>query len=121
MGEKVEARRTMQAAGVPILPGSPEALQSEADAIKLARGIGFPVIVKASAGGGGRGMRVVRSEKELGHALEMASTEAAASFKNGDGYLEKFVERPRHIGVPVVAGENGECVLLGEAGCSIKR
>ncbi len=121
MGEKVEARRAMQAAGVPILPGSPEAVQSEADAIKWAREIGFPVIVKASAGGGGRGMRVVRSEKELGHALETASTEAAAAFKNGDVYLEKFVERPRHIEIQVVADENGECVYLGERECSIQR
>src|SRR5438445_3065443 len=121
MGEKVEARRAMQAAGVAILPGSPEALQSEADAIRVAREIGFPVIVKASAGGGGRGMRVVRSEKELGHALETASTEAAASFKNGDVYLEKFVERPRHIEIQVLADENGECVYLGERECSIQR
>src|SRR5213082_3602718 len=121
MGEKVEARRAMQAAGVPILPGSPEAVQSEADAIKVGREIGFPVIVKASAGGGGRGMRVVRSEKELGHALETASTEAAAAFKNGDVYLEKFVERPRHIEIQVVADENGECVYLGERECSIQR
>jgi len=121
MGEKVQARRAMQAAGVPILPGSPDAVQSEADAIKLAREIGFPVIVKASAGGGGRGMRVVRSEKELGHALETASTEAAAAFKNGDVYLEKFVERPRHIEIQVLADENGECVYLGERECSIQR
>ena len=87
----------------------------------MAREIGFPVIVKASAGGGGRGMRVVRSEKELGHALETASTEAAAAFKNGDVYLEKFVERPRHIEIQVVADENGECVYLGERECSIQR
>src|SRR2546425_4724490 len=121
MGEKVEARRAMQAAGVPILPGSPEAVQSEADAIKLAREMGFPVIVKASAGGGGRGMRVVRSEKELGHALETASTEAAAAFKNGDVYIERFVEHPRHIEIQVLADENGDCVYLGERECSIQR
>ena len=121
MGEKVEARRAMQSAGVPILPGSPEALQSESEAIKVAREIGFPVIVKASAGGGGRGMRVVRSEKELGHALETASTEAAAAFKNGDVYLERFVERPRHIEIQVLADESGHCVYLGERECSIQR
>src|SRR2546422_2122171 len=121
MGEKVEARRAMQAAGVPILPGSPEALQSEAEAIKLAREIGFPVIVKASAGGGGRGMRVVWSEKDLGHALETASTEAAAAFKNGDVYLERFIERPRHIEIQVMADEHGNCVYLGERECSIQR
>jgi acetyl-CoA carboxylase biotin carboxylase subunit len=121
MGEKVEARRAMQAAGVPILPGSPEALDSEEEAIRLAREIGFPVIVKASAGGGGRGMRVVRSEGELGHALETASNEAAAAFKNGDVYIERFVERPRHIEIQVLADEHGDCVYLGERECSIQR
>src|SRR3982074_941534 len=95
MGDKVEARRAMQAAGVPIIPGSPEALDSEEEAIKMAREIGFPVIVKASAGGGGRGMRIVRSGAELGHALEIASNEAAAAFKNVDVYIERFIERPR--------------------------
>ena len=121
MGEKVEARRAMKAAGVPILPGSPEALDSEDEAIKLAREIGFPVIVKASAGGGGRGMRIVRTESELGPALETASTEAAAAFKNGDVYIERFVERPRHIEIQVLADEHGECVYLGERECSIQR
>ena len=121
MGDKVEARRAMKAAGVPIIPGSPEALDSAEEAIRLAREIGFPVIVKASAGGGGRGMRIVNSEDDLGHALEAASTEAAASFKNGDVYLERFVERPRHIEIQVLADEYGECVHLGERECSIQR
>ena len=121
MGEKVEARRAMQEAGVPILPGSPKALDSESEAIRLAREIGFPVIVKASAGGGGRGMRVVRSEKELGPALETASNEAAAAFKNGDVYIERFVERPRHIEIQVLADEHGDCIYLGERECSIQR
>jgi len=121
MGEKVAARRAMQEAGVPILPGSPNALESEEEAIELAREIGFPVIVKASAGGGGRGMRVVRLEAELGPALKTASTEAAAAFKNGDVYIERFVERPRHIEIQVMADEHGECVYLGERECSIQR
>jgi acetyl-CoA carboxylase biotin carboxylase subunit len=121
MGDKVEARRAMKAAGVPITPGSEGALTSEEEAIKVAREIGFPVIVKASAGGGGRGMRVVRSEAELGHALETASNEAAAAFKNGDVYIERFVERPRHIEIQVLADEYGECVYLGERECSIQR
>jgi acetyl-CoA carboxylase biotin carboxylase subunit len=121
MGEKVEARRAMKEAGVPILPGSPEALHSEDEAIKVAREIGFPVIVKASSGGGGRGMRIVRTENELGPALETASTEAAAAFKNGDVYIERFVERPRHIEIQVLADEHGECVYLGERECSIQR
>src|SRR5438128_2184032 len=121
MGEKVEARRAMEKAGVPILPGSAGALESEEEAVKLASEIGFPVIVKASAGGGGRGMRVVLSENELGHALETASTEAAAAFKNGDVYIERFVEHPRHIEIQVLADENGDCVYLGERECSIQR
>jgi acetyl-CoA carboxylase biotin carboxylase subunit len=121
MGEKIEARRAMEAAGVPVLPGSQSAVQSEDEAITSAREIGFPVIVKASAGGGGRGMRVVRSESELGHALETASTEAAAAFKNGDVYLERCVERPRHIEIQVLADEHGDCVYLGERECSIQR
>src|SRR6266699_3001143 len=121
MGEKVEARRAMQKAGLPILPGSAGALESEEEAVKLAREIGFPVIVKASAGGGGRGMRVVHSENELGHALETASTEAAAAFKNGDVYIERFVERPRHIEIQVLADEYGDCIYLGERECSIQR
>jgi len=121
MGEKVEARRAMQSAGVPILPGSPEALKSEEDAIEVAREIGYPVIVKASGGGGGRGMRIVHSEDELGKSLETASTEAAAAFKNGDVYIERYVERPRHIEIQVLADEHGNCVYLGERECSIQR
>ena len=87
----------------------------------MAREIGYPVIVKASGGGGGRGMRIVYSEDELGHALETASTEAAAAFKNGDVYLERYVERPRHIEIQVMADEHGNCVYLGERECSIQR
>ena len=121
MGEKVEARRAMQSAGVPILPGSPEALKSEEEAIEVAREIGYPVIVKASGGGGGRGMRIVHAEDELGKSLETASTEAAAAFKNGDVYIERYVERPRHIEIQVLADEHGNCVYLGERECSIQR
>src|SRR4026209_2201397 len=121
MGDKIEARRVMHEAGLPIVPGSPGAVTSEEEGLKLAREIGFPVIVKASAGGGGRGMRIVRSEAELGPALQTASTEAAAAFKNGDVYIERFVERPRHIEIQVLADEYGECVYLGERECSIQR
>jgi acetyl-CoA carboxylase biotin carboxylase subunit len=121
MGDKVEARRAMQAAGVPILPGSPEPLETEEEALRLAREIGFPVIVKAAAGGGGRGMRIVRTEEELGSALEMASTEAAAAFKNGDVYIERYIERPRHIEIQVLADEYGACIHLGERECTIQR
>jgi acetyl-CoA carboxylase biotin carboxylase subunit len=121
MGDKVEARRAMQEAGVPILPGSPEPLETEEEALKLAREIGFPVIVKAAAGGGGRGMRIVRTEEELGPALETASTEAAAAFKNGDVYIERYIERPRHIEIQVLADEHGDCIHLGERECTIQR
>ena len=121
MGDKVEARRTMAAAGVPILPGSPEPLEPGEEAVNLAREIGFPVIVKAAAGGGGRGMRIVRTKEELLPALETASTEAAAAFKNGAVYIERYVERPRHIEIQVLADEHGNCVHLGERECSIQR
>jgi len=121
MGDKIQARRAMAEAGLPVLPGSPEAIESEAEGLKLAREIGYPVIVKASAGGGGRGMRVVRSEEELGHALETASTEAAAAFKDGSVYIERYVDQPRHIEIQVLADENGECIHLGERECSIQR
>ena len=121
MGDKVEARRAMQAAGVPILPGSPDPLESEEEALKLAREIGFPVIIKAAAGGGGRGMRIVRTEAELGQALETASNEALAAFKNGDVYIERYLERPRHVEIQVMADEFGHCVHLGERDCSVQR
>ena len=121
MGDKVEARRTMQAAGVPILPGSPDPLEPGEEAVALAGEIGFPIIVKAAAGGGGRGMRIVRSEEELLPALTTASTEAAAAFKNGAVYIEKYVERPRHIEIQVLADEYGNCIHLGERECTIQR
>jgi acetyl-CoA carboxylase biotin carboxylase subunit len=121
MGDKVEARRAMQEAGLPVLPGSPDPLESEEEAIALAREIGYPVIVKAAAGGGGRGMRIVHREEDLGHALETASSEAEAAFKNGDVYLERYIERPRHIEIQVLADEHGNCIHLGERECSIQR
>ncbi len=121
MGDKVEARRAMREAGLPVLPGSPEPLKTEEEALELAHAIGFPVIIKAAAGGGGRGMRIVRTAAELGTALQTASNEAAAAFKNGDVYIERFLERPRHIEIQVLADEYGNCVHLGERDCSIQR
>ena len=121
MGDKVEARRAMKEAGLPILPGSPDPLTSEDEALAIARKIGFPVIVKAAAGGGGRGMRIVRAEEELGTAMGTASNEAAAAFKNGDIYIERYIERPRHVEIQVLADEHGNCIHLGERDCSIQR
>ncbi len=121
MGDKVEARRTMQAAGVPILPGSPDPIESAEEAKVLAREIGFPVIIKAAAGGGGRGMRIVRSEEELEVNLDTAQNEALAAFNNGAVYIERYIERPRHIEIQVLADEHGNCVHLGERECSIQR
>ncbi len=121
MGDKVEARRTMAAAGVPILPGSPDPIDSAEDAKKLAIEIGFPVIIKAAAGGGGRGMRIVRHESELVGQLETAQSEALAAFKNGAVYIERYIERPRHIEIQVLADEHGNVIHLGERECSIQR
>lgn len=121
MGDKVEARRTMQAAGVPILPGSPDPIESAEEAIALAKEIGFPVIIKAAAGGGGRGMRIVREESELKGNLETAQAEALAAFKNGSVYIERYIERPRHIEIQVLADEHGNCIHLGERECTIQR
>lgn len=121
MGDKVEARRTMTAAGVPILPGSPEPIETAEEAMTLAKEIGFPVIIKAAAGGGGRGMRIVRDEADLAINLELAQTEALAAFKNGSVYIERYIERPRHIEIQVLADEHGNVIHLGERECSIQR
>lgn len=121
MGEKEKARDAMRKAGVPILPGSEGILASEGEAAEWARQVGFPVIIKASAGGGGRGMRIVRSEEELPALFKAASSEAAAAFGNGDLYMEKYVERPRHIEFQILADSYGNVVSLGERECSIQR
>ncbi len=121
MGDKVEARRAMTKAGLPVLPGSPDAILAVDEALAISEVTGFPLIVKAAAGGGGRGMRVVRTVEELPQALASAGTEAAAAFKNGDVYIERFVERPRHIEIQVLADEHGNCIHLGERECSIQR
>ncbi len=121
MGEKEKARMAMKRAKVPILPGSEGVISSEGEAIEWARTVGFPVILKASAGGGGRGMRVIRNEAELPGLFQAAHTEAANAFGNGDLYMEKFIERPRHIEFQVLADEHGTVVSLGERECSIQR
>src|SRR3954468_25098153 len=121
MGEKEKARMAMKKAGVPILPGSDGVIGSVEEAVEWATQVGFPVIVKASAGGGGRGMRVIRSAEELPNLYNAAQSEAAAAFGNGDLYMEKFVENPRHIEFQVLADSHGNVVSLGERECSIQR
>lgn len=121
MGEKEKARQTMKKSGVPILPGSEGVINSVDEAVEWARNIGLPVIVKASAGGGGRGMRVIRREEELPELFHAAQSEAAAAFGNGDLYMEKFIERPRHIEFQILADGYGNLVSLGERECSIQR
>src|SRR5260370_4962114 len=121
MGEKEKARQAMKSANVPILPGSDGVIASVDEAVEWARRIGFPAIVKASAGGGGRGMRVSRDEKELENLFNCAQTEAAAAFGNGNLYMEKFIERPRHIEFQVLGDEHGHVISLGERECSIQR
>jgi len=121
MGEKEKARMAMKKAGVPILPGSEGVVANEDEALEWARSVGFPVIVKASAGGGGRGMRVIREEKDLPGSFKAAQSEAAAAFGNGDLYMEKFVERPRHIEFQVMADKSGTVRSLHERECSIQR
>lgn len=121
MGEKEKARAAMKKAGVPILPGSEGVLSGEGEALEWAKTVGFPVIIKASAGGGGRGMRIIRSEEELPALFNAAQSEAAAAFGNGDLYMEKYVERPRHIEFQVLADQYGTVASLGERECSIQR
>jgi acetyl-CoA carboxylase biotin carboxylase subunit len=121
MGDKARARRVMKKAGVPILPGSDGPIDSEDKALKLAKDIGYPVIVKATAGGGGRGMRVVRAANELSQAVKTAQREAEAAFGIGDVYLEKYVESPRHIEFQILGDHYGNVVHLGERECSIQR
>lgn len=121
MGEKSTARQTMKKAKVPILPGSDGVIESEGEALEWAKSIGYPVILKAVTGGGGRGMRICRSPQELPSLYRQASTEAANAFGNGDLYMEKFIERPRHIEFQVLADEHGNVMSLGERECSIQR
>jgi acetyl-CoA carboxylase biotin carboxylase subunit len=121
MGNKVRARAAAQAAGLPLLPGSRGVLESAAEAEALAREIGYPVILKAAAGGGGRGMKIVREPRALAQAFATASAEAVNAFSNGDMYLERYVERPRHIEIQIVADNHGNVVHLFERECSVQR
>ena len=121
MGEKEKARQAMKKAGVPILPGSDGVVADAEDALKWAAEVGFPVILKAKAGGGGRGMRICRSAEELPNLYAAASQEASNAFGNGELYMEKFIERPRHIEFQILADEHGSVEVLFERECSIQR
>jgi acetyl-CoA carboxylase biotin carboxylase subunit len=121
MGDKARAREAAVASGVPVLPGSEGTISDEDEALRLAEKVGFPVIVKASAGGGGRGMRIVQAPEQLGAALTSARTEAKAAFGVPDVYIEKYLKRPRHIEFQVLGDSFGNLVSLGERECSIQR
>ncbi len=121
LGDKVEARRLAKKAEVPISPGSENAIDNEADAMKLASKIGYPVIIKASAGGGGRGMRVVHNDVSFRSAFGSAKAEAEAAFGNGSVYIEKFIVEPRHVEVQVMADKDGNTVHFYERDCTIQR
>jgi acetyl-CoA carboxylase biotin carboxylase subunit len=121
MGEKEKARQAMKKAKVPILPGSDGIVADAEDALQWAKEVGYPVILKAKAGGGGRGMRICRSAEELPNLYAAASQEAANAFGNGEMYMEKFIERPRHIEFQILADEHGNVEVLFERECSIQR
>ena len=121
MGDKAEAKRTMKAAGLPMVPGSEGILTDVEEAVGIARQIGFPVIVKASAGGGGRGMRIAWDEKQLRQGFGIAQAEAGAAFNNNAVYLEKYIVKPRHIEIQLFGDGQGNVVHLGERECSVQR
>lgn len=121
MGDKASARETMRKAGVPVVPGSHGLIEHEAEAFKLAEEIGFPVIIKATAGGGGRGMRVANDKVQLGTALASARSEASASFGDAGVYIEKYLKPIRHVEIQVMADSKGNCIHLGERDCSVQR
>ena len=121
MGDKVAARETMKKAGVPVVPGSDGPVESEQDALKIARKIGYPVIVKAAGGGGGRGMRVAHNDPSLVKGYHTARSEAERAFSNSQVYIEKYIENPRHIEFQILADRKGKTLHLGERDCSLQR
>jgi acetyl-CoA carboxylase biotin carboxylase subunit len=121
MGDKIEAKRTAKRLGIPCVPGSEGGISDEVEAKKVAKDIGYPVIIKAAAGGGGRGMKVARNEDDLVHALQTARTEAKAAFGDDAVYIEKYLEKPRHIEIQVLGDGKGNAIHLGERDCSLQR
>jgi acetyl-CoA carboxylase biotin carboxylase subunit len=121
MGDKIEAKETARRLGIPVVPGSDGAIANEAQAMRIAKQMGFPVLIKAAAGGGGRGMKVARSPEDLDTAIKTARAEAKAAFGDDSLYLEKYLQRPRHIEIQVVGDGKGDAVHLGERDCSLQR
>jgi acetyl-CoA carboxylase, biotin carboxylase subunit len=121
MGDKASARKAMQDVGVPIIPGTPGPVEDVDEALKYAKEIGFPVIIKAAAGGGGKGMRVAKDADDFSRSFQLARSEALSAFSNSDVYVEKYLERPRHIEFQVVGDRHGNVVHLGERDCSVQR
>ena len=121
MGDKISARQTVTAAGVPILPGTKDGVPNVEEAVRIAGEIGYPVIIKATAGGGGRGMKIVHSPASLPNAFAAARSEAQSGFGNPEVYIEKYCERPRHVEIQIMADKHGNVIHLGERDCSIQR
>ncbi len=121
MGDKASARRAMEKVGVPIIPGTPGPVEDVDEALECARKIGFPVIIKAAAGGGGKGMRVAKDAEDFARSFQLARSEALSAFGNADVYVEKYLERPRHIEFQIVGDRHGNVVHLGERDCSVQR
>lgn len=121
MGDKISARQTVTKNGVPILPGTKDGVATAEEAVKIANKIGYPVIIKATAGGGGRGMKIVHSPASLPNAFAAARSEAQSGFGNPEVYIEKYCERPRHVEIQIMADQHGNCIYLGERDCSIQR
>ncbi|MFN9001647.1 MAG: biotin carboxylase N-terminal domain-containing protein, partial [Holosporales bacterium] len=121
MGDKITAKHAVKALGIPVVPGTDGPLSSETEAIALAKEIGYPVLIKAAGGGGGKGMQVVREESQLLEAIQVARSEAKANFGNDQVFMEKYLQRPRHIEVQILADQHGNVVHFGERDCSIQR
>src|ERR687889_1854835 len=121
MGDKASARKAMAAVGVPIVPGTPGPVEDPEEALEFARGIGFPVIIKAAAGGGGKGMRVAQDAEDFARSFHLARSEALSAFGNGDVYVEKYLARPRHVEFQILGDRHGHVIHLGERDCSVQR
>src|SRR6476646_5687775 len=121
MGDKAAARNAMTKVGVPVIPGTPGPIEDADEALRFAREIGFPVIIKAAAGGGGKGMRVAPEPEDFVRSFQLARSESLSAFGNGDVYVEKYLERPRHVEFQVMGDRHGHVIHLGERDCSVQR